>query len=278
MSAALSTWSGQPMLTSGPADAPVFTGRPWLSLGRRNLAAIGTGLPNGHNKLPGTYKRRRGELGPIDARDNRYTADWLENVRYAQLLGTIGAFEVAIANALASCMYGNAQDVWPSQATIGEAITKANGNAYKSRSVAKGLAKLRAVELIDWDHDDLHGDHSGRNRFQRTCIYRVKMWVEYHQHIKERRAFERQQLRLERAAKKNGRQHQRQKGKKPLWQQDIDNAVNNGASLAQTATNWYEGLAVLEHDYTGKPALYNAAYDAYSTAWQRAGRPAASTA
>src|SRR4051812_42603024 len=120
-------------------------GNPWRSIGRRNLAAAGTGLGNGGVTPPGHYLRRRDCLGP-DRHDNRWRMDWLKLLSYLLSEGRISAVDAGVGVALSTFSNDTGEHIWPPQAAIGQRCGRS------ASVVQRSLAVLRRHGLLEWEH------------------------------------------------------------------------------------------------------------------------------
>lgn len=217
---------------------------------------------------PWRYQRRINTLGPLPKRDPIYRQDWLEASRGEAIAGNLSIAALAVADVVADASNRHGADIYYlTQEQIAKRCRKRNGEHFKARWAARGLAELRRTGLLDWDHgtDSERNDPERRTRlngrWQGPCIYRLQIPAQWVMNMAERR----RELR----AKKRGTSHQHDP-RRARRQQARERALLVAAEAANRAASWHEALAVLEGTPTiaNDPEMWNLATEQLRDTWQ----------
>lgn len=151
-----------PTSTKPPGAPPTATvrlnnrGLPCTSAGRRNQAAIGSGLGNGGTPSPGHYERRKGCVQAEIRHHRMFREQWRRGLDHLLTIDSISRTDLAVGAALSTFSSQTGENVWPSHATIGARCK------LSASTVQRSLAALRDLEMIEWDHRGVQIDGKPR--------------------------------------------------------------------------------------------------------------------
>lgn len=223
--------------TTPPAAAVVplnNRGRPCTSIGRRNAAAIGSGLGNGGVVPPGRYERRRDCVNHDPRGNPRFREQWRRCLDHLLVVADIPRTVHTVGSALITFSDSTGKLAWPSQAAIGERCN------LSASTVGRALAVLRVLELLEWDHrfHQVDGQPAATSNLYE---FRIPEALAATLNIGKRRR-----------RSTGGHQIPAPETLMPAWQRSVESMVG-AVILMHTADQYVQAEAALLSDLAGQP-------------------------
>lgn len=220
-----------PATATAPAPRLNNQGLPCTSKGRRNAAAIGTNRGNGGVMPPGHYTRRRDVVRRENRHGRRFREQWRRVIDHLLAVGDIHRTVHAVASALSTHSSDTGKNAWPSHATLADQV------GVSASTVCRALAELRAIGLVEWDHQFRQVD--GKPRATSNLYeFRIPPPLGRVVNVDQRSMYRDRTPPAHVTAKRA-----------PDWQRDIDSHVH---AIAQVSTDYMTAEAQLFNDFNGR--------------------------